>query len=357
MTHSKLFPNLYVVLVAPAGVGKTVVTGTAESMLRAVGDIYVAPSSLTTASLMDTMNISKRVIHGPFPYIFNSLQVVASEFGVFLPAYDNAFMNSLTKLYDGELYEERRRTGKTNHIKIELTLLSLLAACTPDFINTVMPESAWDQGFASRTMFVYHGPVKKTSLFPGVKVLSTTDGIYKSLMADLISMKGLNGPFEWEPVAIDMIEAWYQAGCKPVPEHARLKSYLNRRETHLMKLSMAASVARSDKMLVTTDHVYEALSWMVEAETNFPEIFSNSGMTTEGRTIEDLCFIVRKHYEKTKRPVGSHVLVNYLKDRVPAYSITKIIEVMVQARKIKFVLGPGNLPAYEPVNDPSEGAK
>lgn len=326
------------------------VTQTAETLLRAVGDVYVAPSSLTTASLIDTINNSKRVIHGPIPYIFNALQVVSSEFGVFLPAYDNAFMNTLTKLYDGELYEERRRTGKVNHIKIEFTLLSILAACTPEFINTVMPESAWDQGFASRTIFVYNGPVKKKSLFPGITSVNTSDSLYKTLLLDLVDIKGRNGGFEWEPLAITAIEEWYSSGCKPVPEHARQKTYINRRETHLMKLAMVSSIAKGDSMIVTVENVYEALSWLIQAEATFPEIFANSGITGEGRTIEDLCFIIRKHFDKTKRPVSEHILVNYLKDRVPSYSITKIIEIMVKARKIKFVLA-GGLPAYEPISD------
>ena len=125
---TQLFPNQYIILVGPPGVGKSVVLSQAERMLRALTELRVAPSSVTTASLADAMAEAGRKIIRPMStpnFIqFNSLQVVASELGVFLPVYDTSYINLLTKLYDGELSEERRRTGKVNHMKIDQTLLS-----------------------------------------------------------------------------------------------------------------------------------------------------------------------------------------------------------------------------------------
>src|SRR6476646_4910021 len=52
---SQLFPNLYIVLVSPPGIGKSQIISRAENIIRQVPDIFVAPSSVTSASLVDTM--------------------------------------------------------------------------------------------------------------------------------------------------------------------------------------------------------------------------------------------------------------------------------------------------------------
>src|SRR5262249_8857823 len=123
----QLYPNLYVVLVGTPGVGKSVIISYCERLLRQVPDIFVAPSSVTSASLVDTMQLAQRKILRPVFSQFNSVQVLSSEFQNFLPSYEAAFMGIMTKLYDCELYEERRRTGKVQHIKIDSPQLGLLA--------------------------------------------------------------------------------------------------------------------------------------------------------------------------------------------------------------------------------------
>ena len=107
---SQLFPNLYVVLVAPPGIGKSQIITRAERMLRQVPDIFVAPSSVTSASLVDTMQMAARKVLKPYYQQFNSVQVLTSEFQNFLPAYESQFMGLMTKLYDCELYR-----GTTTH--------------------------------------------------------------------------------------------------------------------------------------------------------------------------------------------------------------------------------------------------
>ena len=66
---ANLYPNLYVILTAPPGIGKSFVLSLAERMLRAVPHIHVAPSSLTTASMIDTLVLSKRQLTAPGPLV------------------------------------------------------------------------------------------------------------------------------------------------------------------------------------------------------------------------------------------------------------------------------------------------
>src|SRR6267154_5637892 len=209
---SNLYPNLYTILVGPPGVGKSAVLSQVERFLRAVPDIHVAPSSVSAASLVDSLVLSNRKIVRPndVPSFvqFHYLTAVASELGVFLPVYDPLFMNSLTKFYDGEHYEERRRTGKTTHTKIEHPHLSIIGGTTPSYLNSFLPEGGWDQGFTSRTIFVYSGEQPFNELFGDESQYSELQKIYLDLLHDLKSISGLYGRFEWAPEAVLAISAW-----------------------------------------------------------------------------------------------------------------------------------------------------
>src|SRR5215472_1548354 len=140
---SSMYPNMYIMLVAPPGVGKSAIIGHSENLLRKIPELYVSPSSVTSASLIDTLAIAQRAIMGPVLTTFNSVQVISSELQNFLPEYNAAFMGVMTKLYDCELYEERRRTGKVQHVRIDNTQISMLAGTTPSYLNTFLPEGAW----------------------------------------------------------------------------------------------------------------------------------------------------------------------------------------------------------------------
>ena len=338
-----LYSNLYVILVGPPGVGKSVIVSFAERLLRQLEEIHVAPSSVTSASLVDTMAISQRKIVWPEYLQFHSTQVISSELQNFLPAYDPAFMGVLTKMYDCELYEERRRTGKVNHIKLERTQLSMLAGTTPSYLNSLLPEGAWDQGFTSRTIFVFSKEGAQVDIFGESNIddeqfrrIASED-----LLIDLRSIFKHQGQSVWTAEARKEIQDWVNAGLPPAPEHARLTHYKSRRMVHALKLGTVASIARGGKLEVLPEDFHTALAWLLEVEDLMPDIFSSMSMTAEARIMEDARYHIKKIYEKSKRPVPEYHLMNYLKDRIPSQNLAKVIEVMVKSRmlKVEYVSG------------------
>lgn len=345
---SNLYPNLYVILVGRPGVGKSVVLSPSERLLRTVGDIFVAPSSLTTASMIDTLALSSRKIINSHGFAaFNSLQVIASELGVFLPAYDPAFMNTLTKLYDGELYEERRRTGKVNHIRIEHPQLSILGGTTPSYLNSFLPEGAWDQGFTSRTIFIFSDEIVQRDIFEEHEEQTYNEGLLGDLSHDLKAIASLYGKVTWSKEAMAAISAWDKVYLEPIPEHGKLVHYNSRRLAHIIKLCVVASVSRSSEMEITIEDFQEAQNWLLEAEVVMPDIFKSMGVSGDARAMEDTWYFVYQLYGKSKRPVMEHLIISFLKDRVPSYSLNKIIEVMVRSKILKLELING-VPAYVP---------
>jgi Protein of unknown function (DUF3987) len=331
-----LYPNQYIVLVGPPGTGKSNIISFSERLMRQVTDIFVAPSSVTSASLIDTMQLAQRKILQPYFYQFNSVQVLSSEFQNFLPAYEASFMGIMTKLYDCELYEERRRTGKVQHIKIDSPQLSMLAGTTPSYLNTFLPEGAWDQGFTSRTIFVFaetNGTY--VNIFEDASDAEYLKAIHDDLLHDLKLISSVSGQALWTEEAQLEMTAWDIKGRKPVPSHGRLTHYNSRRTVHILKLAIVASLARGQSLSVTKEDFETAKSWLFEAEELMPDIFKNMSITSEARAMEDARYYLKQlHGKLNGSAVPEHFLISFLKDRIPSHSLTKVIDTMVRSKMI-----------------------
>jgi len=330
-----LYPNLYVILVGVPGVGKSVVVGTCEKMLRALEEIKICPHSVTAAALVDALAEAERKIVHPYYFKFNSLQVVSSELQNFFPSYETELTGMLTKFYDCEFYEHLRRTGKL-HIKIEAPQLSILGGTTPAYLNGLFPEGAWSQGFTSRTIFIYADRNENHNSIFGT---SEDDEYFKQLFEDhvhdLKEIMHLVGKVQWNDAAMKATDAWMRAGEKPVPEHGRLASYNTRRTTMLLKLSLIASISRNSSMEVIEEDFDTAKGWLFEAERLIPEIFKSMATTAESRIMEDAHYYMSDLYRKMNRPVPEHHLYAFLKNRTASQNIKKVIETMERSRMIK----------------------
>lgn len=342
---SNLYPNLYTILVGPPGVGKSAVLSQAERFLRAVPDLRITPSSVSAASLVDSMVLADRKIIRPneVPSFiqFNYLTAVASELGVFLPVYDPLFMNSLTKFYDGEHYEERRRTGKVNHLKIEHPQLSILGGTTPSYLNSFLPDGAWDQGFTSRTIFVYSGEVPFSDIFNTEPNLQEIDIQFIDLLRDLKLISALYGKMKWTEDAAQAITDWNRAGLKPVPEHNKLAHYNSRRLAHCIKLCMVASVARTSELAITVEDYQQALGWLLQIEERIVDIFHSMGVVGDSAAIDDTWDFIYRLHAKEKKAISEHRVVNFLRSKVPSHNIMKVIEIMVRSGIIKLDMSGG----------------
>lgn len=337
---SHLYPNLYVILVAPPGVGKTEVTWRARDMISSLTGHHIAHSSVTKASLIDNLNDATRSVTRPeqVPAVlaYHSLFICQNELGVLIPAYDNEFMNTLTDLYDGKPYSEKRRTRAIN-IEIAKPNLNMLAACTPAYLTSTLPEGAWDQGFTSRILLIYSGEGVKRSLFAETEENEELD---KVMREDLVRIGDMSGKMAFSQEAADMLDAWHLNDGEPKPDHPRLHHYNTRRTAQVIKLSMIASAAEGADMVIQLSHVQQALDWLAEAEMFMPDIFKAMANTSHSQLLEEIYHYVYKTYHKENRKgVSEPRLVNFISQRTPAHNVDRILEVLVKAGFLRKEIG------------------
>lgn len=333
--RQNLYPNLYTLLVGPPAVGKTVVTSIVQDMWGKLADHNVAPSSVSRASLMDALRDAERIIikpqDSPPQHKFNSLLIVANELGVFIPAYDGDFMNTLTDIYDGKPYGEKKRGGDLSY-KMMAPQLNMLAATTPSYLNGVMPEGAWDQGFISRVHMIYNGESQIKDVFEGA---DENEQEYSMLTSDLKQIGNLWGKLVFEEKAAKAISQWQKLGGQPKPEHPKLLHYNGRRTAHLLKLCIVASTSKRNDLVITHDDFLEALDWLLESEIYMPDIFKSMAAGGDAKVIEDCWYYCYSIHVRKKENVPEDIIIEFLQNRVPAHSVERILSVMTKAKLLE----------------------
>lgn len=341
-----VYPNLYVLLCGPPGVGKSEVTGRTQELWLSLEKHHVAASSLTRASLADQLDESERtvsIVNQP-ALTFNSLLVCANELGVFIPSYENDFMNTLTDLYDCRIYSEHRRGNKLK-IEIPKPQLNILAGTTPSYLNNVLPAGAWDQGFLSRTIVVYSGETFINPLFDNIM---GADDEMEKLQEDLAEIGNLIGEFRIDEEAKKAIDAWHMNRPKHEPSHPKLVNYNTRRTLHMLKLCMVACTAKTDDLTITLDHFQTATDWLVEAEKYMPDVFKSMNMGGDANAIQETWYYLYQLYVKENAPISEARVYTFLQERVPAHSVERIVEVMVKAGILEATHIPKIGPGYKP---------
>lgn len=337
--NANLYPNLYIALVSPPGVGKTVVTSLLQELWselsQPIGDHYMAPSSVSRASLIDSLREAERKLIMPdkTPSIvtFNSLMIAVNELGTLIPSYDNDFMNTLTDIYDCKRYGERKRSKELN-FTMSAPQINIIAGTTPSYLNDVMPVGAWDQGFISRVIMVYNGEVLLKDPFTETEIDTRSLG---ELLHDLKAIGELYGKMKFEQDAANALGAWHVNKGPPTPDHPRLAHYNMRRTASLLKLCMIASASRGDDLRVTLDDYQIALDWLLEVETFMPDIFKSMVAGGDSRAIEDTWHYAYQVYIREKKGLSEARLINFLQQRVPAHSVVRVLDVMLKAKLLE----------------------
>jgi len=339
---AELYPNLFLVLVSPPGVGKDFAINPIVDLWSATGLFSIAPISMTHKGLIDELadeKSHKQFIQNGQWINYHSLLAAVPELGVIIHGHDLAFMSALNELFNcRKLFEERIRS-RDETLRIERPHLHIVTGTQPNFLGEILPEAAYGMGFTSRIIMVYAGEAVRVSLFTMEK---PKDELKRKLITDLKTIGRLYGQFTLTAEAGGAIEDWHMHGCRTSqPTHSKLIHYNTRRIMHILKLCMVFSSSRDNAMEITMEDFQNSLDLLLEAEELMPQIFKEMAAGGQINEIEEAFHLVARLGKGG--PVPEHKLVQFLAARVPANQISFIIETMIRSRIIK-PAGKLNLP-------------
>ncbi len=359
-----LYPNMFVLLVGPPASGKSVSIDHAKDLIREVKKFHVAPSSVTSASLIDAIGeADRKIMNGSQLVEYKSLIVQSSEFGVLVPSHDLEFMAQLNDIYDcPRVFSQKRRHqhgGKTR--EIINPQVNILAGAQPGFLSSLLPEEAWHMGFTSRLVMIYANSAPPVELFPTVSLEAdqAQQAKARNLVRGLLVMSSLMGKMEWTEDAMKYLGDWARQGCPPVPESPRLQHYSGRRGLHMIKLCMTTCAMRlaflsenERELRITLRDVETAKGWLLHAETLMPDIFRDMIMRSDGQVLQELHFFLWRLWMKDKKPIHEARILSFLSAKAPSEKVMRLLELAERSNMIKRHAGTAQ---YEPLPKANHG--
>jgi hypothetical protein len=338
------FANLYTMLVAPPGVGKSQAINPAEGLLKATRKFAIAPNSVTAAAYIDALvNAGKSQLKpdktGSLTY--HHLFVFAAELGVFINSHDLNFLSIINELFDHkDSYREERRHSLKEPIDIQNPMTTLLIGSQPGFLATLLPDAAWTMGWTSRMLMVYSSSMPDVALFGEYKNM---DHVQRKLVAKLSECAEYYGEMLWDAKAIAEMERWRKDKWGPVPDHPKLANYIPRRGTiFTVKLAMVSAMARGEELAIRLQDVERARGWLLEIEELMPQIFRDMIMRSDDQVIEETFQFMFSTYIKTRTPIAGASVLRFLSQRTPADKAEKIMSIMEKAGILERQAGSDN---------------
>jgi hypothetical protein len=267
-----LYPNMYVVLVAPAGrCKKSTAMKIGRGILSDVPGISFTSDSVTRERLiMDMAQAKSTEGH-------SSMTAYSSEFATLLTSSGMDMVVFLTDIYDSPTeWSHKTKVGGTN--KITAPWLNLVGCTTPDWISKAMPLDTIGVGLTSRIIFVYQDTPRIKPPFP--KLSDAQKALRPLMVEDLAAISRIAGEFKWEGgEAEQKFSDWYTGRLErpnPVGD-PRMDGYFERKPQHIIKLMMALSASQRDDTILTANDFDAALAMFEQIEVKMPKVFANVG--------------------------------------------------------------------------------
>lgn len=330
-----LYPNIYVMLVAPPGKCRKGGPPTLMKRLLQEIEIPVAVDSTSKRALtMELVEISKTQA---FPFQGGQrsqtpVAIISKEMSSLLAIDPKGMIEILTDLFDSH-DEWKYKTSSQGHDYLFGVCLSCLIATTPTWLAANLPAEAIGGGFTSR--FVIITGYDKYKLVP---IPPTPDELlYQNLLYDLNCIATLVGEFEWPQESRDVYTKWYnEIGTLPTKvKDERLHGYIERMHIMALKTAMAIHVSYSDQLIILPEDMFTAVNLVSKVLYSASDALGGQGRSSEGpeidkiktqmKTLQKMSF--SKLLQLNYRDVGNHTKLREIMETLVAMRFVKITEV------------------------------
>lgn len=278
--YFELFPNLYVVLVAPAGrCKKSTAMRIGRKLLAQVPGVNFTTDSTTRERLIVDLAAAHADGH-------SSMTAYASEFASLLTSSGMDMVAFLTDIYDCPVeWAHKTKMGGTN--KIKAPWLNLFGGTTPDWIARSLPLDTVGIGLTSRIIFIYQDTPRIRKAFP--KLTDAQKKLGDLLLKDLVTISTISGQYVLDAEAEQFYEAWdLKNQTERAIDDPRLSGYYERKPMHVIKVAMIIAAAQHDEPVLTKGDIAKALEVLDHVEPAMARTFSAVGKNPLTLDIEQI---------------------------------------------------------------------
>ena len=299
MKYFQWVPNFYVIMVAPPGiVSKSTTASIGMNLLKQIDGPKFGPDVVTWQALVQDLGKATEMVLDPSTgeYLpMSCLTIASSEFGTFLNPDDREMVDVLVSLWDGQKGVFEKVTKSSGNDTIENPWINIIACTTPAWIHGNFPEYMIGGGFTSRCVFVFTEKKRQEIAYPDECVPKEFYGMQQKLVHDLEIISQMVGQFDLSPEAREWGREWYRSHWKNPPpnlNNEQFGGYLARKQTHIHKLAMVLSAARTSDLVISAEVLAAANDIVSALELDMPKVFSRIGQTEVTKGAYDIVDIV-----------------------------------------------------------------
>jgi len=309
-----LFPNQFIVLVAPPGIGK----GTAMNMVKGIID-ETKPNTLvnTLSDRITAERIIERIADGwqAAPMIIGSqlsvgkvdhnVMLFSEELRVLLGASE-WMLTFLEVAWSQSTFDYQ--TKNKGSVSITSMCCSLLAASVPDFLRNVNHEASMviTGGFSSRCLFIYAEAPSKDLPWPQpLEQNPQSKALYDKLVIDLQSIASLKGEYRVDTAARIRLETFLSKNRVNAmrDDSEAVANFRARIKAHVIKLAMVLSASRGDSLIISDFDMLNAIAEVNKITLSLEKLFRGAGDSFDAVTTARIQAFVEKVGQTTRSEI------------------------------------------------------
>lgn len=326
--YFELFPNLYVVLVAPAGrCKKSTAMRIGRKLLAQVPGVNFTTDSTTRERLIVDLAAAHADGH-------SSMTAYASEFASLLTSSGMDMVTFLTDIYDcPNEWAHKTKMGGTN--KIKAPWLNLYGGTTPDWMARSLPLDTVGIGLTSRIIFIYQDTPRIRKAFP--KLSEAQKKLGELLLRDLVTISLISGQYVLGPDAEEFYEAWDLKNQTERPiDDPRLSGYYERKPMHLIKVAIVLAASERDEMILHKTDIEKALAVLDHVEPAMARTFAAVGKNPLTLDIEQAYMAIIAAGEEG---IAYGALLDRFKHSVRKDELSEVLDTLQLIGHVKAVAG------------------
>jgi hypothetical protein len=316
-----LYPNLYVVFVGPPAVGKGLVLGRINNLLRHhkyekgrpietnAGPEYpllfpLGADSVTFEELMSDVagSIRRLPIANNKIYAHTSYAFVLEELSSLFKRKTEDVVKFLLNAYDCKGYEYKtKHQGKDI---IRALCLDFIAGTQFDFLRDAHKTGLFGQGFSSRTLFLFEYNARSYKFH--ISGDSEEQLAAKNeLLVWLKKLSTIYGQLTYAQTTDDWLEHWYITVHVPMQLNAgeKMQYYYGRKKVALLKLAAAIHFSEQDSMVIALETFQKALALLDSIEPAMSQGLSFSGRNELHFYGRKMLQYIKDHREARKKHI------------------------------------------------------
>lgn len=292
-----IYPNLYVILVGNASIGKSLAMDYANKILREFPeDVNIGPSTVTFEELCRFMGkecVREIEVEGE-KLQFTPVTLYADELSVFLGTADPLKMiNFLTQCWRSELFINATKNQGTD--RIPGPCVNLLACMTPEVMSSMLKTNLISGGFTRRCLWVQSN--KFGTPIPRMKITPEQEAARKRCVEAGRRILQASGEFKWEPGAVKVFDAWYEKKHEVYVRQTdpTMAGYYRTWDVMVLKVAMLIALSEGNELRLEAHHIAKAVELTKDMERTVRHLFLASGRNPLADVANTIAAFVESH--------------------------------------------------------------